>query len=209
MSNNKAVAYNGNIIENIEYDNEGIFGTVMRDIVRTNGRKSIFSMIKDEKSLSIFVIRSYISKLVVEKNLAKNFSDFAIENFVNYYIDILTFIKFMELKESEELSDRKENCSITLPAMSADEANTNGLALAYRSSFNADFDKDTSAPISRSVSIDKMDRLKRFVSVSKDKCARNNGVSVSIIYINFTAIAEAMQKLLLIRKFMYSEKLII
>ena len=33
MSNIKAVAYNGNIIGNYEYDNEDMFGTVMRDIV--------------------------------------------------------------------------------------------------------------------------------------------------------------------------------
>lgn len=211
MSNIKAVAYNGNIIGNYEYDNEDMFGTVMRDIVKTNGRKSIFSMIKDEKSLSIFVMRTYIRnvKVIVEKNVAKNYNDFAFIGFLEYYLDILTDLMLMEMKESEKLPERKENCGITLPAMSADEANTNGVVLTYRSSFNADFNKETSAIIGRGVSIDKMDRLKRFVSVSKDKCVRNNGVSVSIIYIDLTAIAEAMQNVLFIRKIIYSEKLII
>lgn len=205
----KVALCENDVITNNIYDNEELFNTVICEGVDKKVYKSVFLMIYPKKDLSIFVMRNCVRKLVIEKTLNKNLNYFAIKNISYCYVEFLVFYLTMKKKESSALSIGKENCGITVLAISVDDANTNGLAIANRSAFNATFDKITYAPISRSVSIDKIDRLKRFVSVSKDKFARNNGVSVSIIYNNVTAIAEVMQKLLLIRKFMYSEKLII
>ena len=203
MSNIKAVAHNDDITENMIYDNEGLFGAMICEFIGNNGRKSIFSMIKDEKSLSIFVMRNYVkyAKEIIEKKFGGKLDIITLD----YLIDVLVCSYLMNTgKKDVRLSEKEDNSSITSPALVAEKVNTCGFDVTYRSSFDADIDKSIKALMGE-------DKLTGFVCVPNDAISLSNGgVSVSdCAYVDLTAIAVAMQFVLFVRKFLYSEKLIL
>lgn len=203
MSNIKATAYNDNITDNMIYDNEGLFGTMMRDIVNTNGRKSIFSMIKDEKSLSIFVMRNYVK--YAKENIEKKFGGKLDIIALDYLTDVLVFAYLMNMGNKDvRLSEKEDNDSITLPALSVHKLNTSGFDVTYRSSFDADSDKSCNALMGE-------DELMGLLCVPNDATSLSNSrTSVSnCIYVDLSAIAIATQFVLFVRKYLYSEKLIL
>lgn len=203
MSNIKAAAYNDDVIENLEYDNEGLFGTMICKFIGNNGRKSIFSMIKDEKSLSIFVMRNYVkyAKEIIEKKFGGKLDIVSLD----YLIDVLVYAYLIDMgRKDVRLSEKEDNDSITLPALSVRKLNTSGFDVTYRSSFDADFDKSRIALIGE-------DELMGLLCVPNDATSLSNSrTSVSnCVYIDLSAIAIAMQFVLFVRKYLYSEKLIL
>ncbi|MBO5966918.1 MAG: hypothetical protein J6S14_00290 [Clostridia bacterium] len=203
MSNIKAASYNDDITDNMIYDNEGLFGTMICEFIENNGRKSIFSMIQIEKDLSIFVMRNYVkyAKEIIEKNFGGKLDIIT----VDYLIDVLVYAYFTNMgKKDVRLSKKEDNDSITLPALSVRKLNTSGFDVTYRSVFGADSDKRCNALMGE-------DELMGLVCVPNDVTSLSNSrTSVSVCaYIDLSAIATAMQFVLFVRKYLYSEKLIL
>ena len=203
MSNIKAATYNDDITDNMIYDNEGLFGTMICEFIGNNGRKSIFSMIKDEKTLSIFVMRNYVkyAKVIIEKKFGGKLDIISLD----YLIDVLVYTYLLDMgKKDVRLSEKEDNNSITLPALSMHKLNESGLDVSYRSAFDADFDK-------RNGALGVEDKLVELLSVPNDATSlSNSGTSVSnSIFVDLSAIAIAMQFVLFVRKYVYSEKLIL
>ncbi len=203
MSNIKAAAYNDSITDNMIYDNEGLFGTMICEFIGNNGRKSIFSMIKDEKSLSIFVMRNYdrYAKEIIEKKFGGKLDIITLD----YLIDVLVYAYLMNMgKKDVRLSEKEDNDSITLSALSAHKLNTSGFDVTYRSAFDVDTEKSCDALMGE-------DELMGLLCVPNDATSLSNSrTSVSnCVYIDLSAIAIAMQFVLFVRKYLYSEKLIL
>ena len=203
MSNFLAAAYNDDMTDHTIYDNEGLFGTMICEFIGNNGRKSIFSMIKDEKFLSIFVMRNYVkyAKDFIEKTFGGKLNTMMLD----YLIDVLAYAYFMNMgKKDVRLSEKEDNNSITLPALSVRKLNTSGFDVTYRSAFDADSDKSCNALMGE-------DELMGLLCVPNDATSLSNSrTSVSnCLYVDLSAIAIAMQFVLFVRKYLYSEKLIL
>ena len=203
MSNILAAAYKDDLTDNMIYDNEGMFGTMICEFIGNNGRKSIFSMIKDEKSLSIFVMRNCVkyAKEIIEKKFGGKLDIVTSD----YLIDVLVYAYFMNMgKKDVRLSEKEDDDSITLPALSVRKLNTSGFDVTYRSAFDAYSDKSCNTLVGK-------DELMGLLCVPNDATSLSNSrTSVSVCaYVDLSAIAIAMQFVLFVRKFLYSEKLIL
>lgn len=203
MSNIKIAAYNNGVIDNMVYDNEGMFDTMICEFIENNCRKSVFLMIKDEKSLSNFVMRNYIkyAKEIIEKKFGGKLDIITLE----YLIDVLVFAYLMNMdKKSVRLSEKEENNSITLPSLSERKLNMDGFEVTYRSAFGVEYDKSCNALIGE-------DEPMELLGVPNDATSLyNSKISVSnCVYIDLSVITIAMQFVLFVRKYLYSEKLIL
>ena len=192
-----------NMCENNMYDNEELFDTIICECIGKKGRKSIFSMINDEKDLSIFVIHSYIKHLHLNEIIEKKFG----KKLDNGYLDFLYTIVIFELyfeSEKNQLLKKGDNNSITLPMFSVKILNTNGFEFICRSSFEAEMKKSSN-------------KLKGEYKANGLSCITNNAIGLfysgkSVCFYTFielTAITIAMHFVLFVRKYLYSEKLIL
>ena len=120
-------------------------------------------------------------------------------------IDVLVYSYFMNMRKTDvRLSDKEDNDSMTLSALSLRKLNTSGFDITYRSSFDADSDKSCNALMGG-------DELVGLACVPNDATSlSNSGTSVSnCVYVDLSAIAVAMQFVLFVRKYLYYEKLIL